>query len=219
VDPVVTVSVVEYRSRPISVVGAVRAPVTFQAEGVVTLLDAISRAQGLAENAGPEILISHSQRVPNGDPVSVIRRVPVKALIGGTDPELNLRLEGGEEIRVPEAGKVFVVGNVKKPGSFPITDGEQTSVMKVLAMAEGALPYSDKMAYIYRAEGGSGGKAQIEIELKKIMDRKAPDVPVLPDDVLYIPENAGRRGRNEMLKESAMLGGGIAAALIMALMR
>jgi polysaccharide export outer membrane protein len=52
VDPVVTVSVVEYRSRPITVAGAVKTPVTFQATGTVTLLDAITRAGGLTENAG-----------------------------------------------------------------------------------------------------------------------------------------------------------------------
>src|SRR5215469_2939765 len=58
VDPVVTVNVVEYRSRPISVVGAVRNPITFQATASMTLLDAISQAGGLADNAGPEILVS-----------------------------------------------------------------------------------------------------------------------------------------------------------------
>src|SRR5580704_16211817 len=58
VDPVVTVSIVEYRSHPITVVGAVKMPVTFQATGNVTLLDAISRAQGLSDNAGTEILVS-----------------------------------------------------------------------------------------------------------------------------------------------------------------
>src|ERR1039458_8012151 len=50
VDPIVTVSVVEYRSRPISVSGAVKRPVTFQATGSVTLLDALAQADGLADN-------------------------------------------------------------------------------------------------------------------------------------------------------------------------
>ena len=46
VDPVVSVSVVEYRSRSITVVGEVKTPTTFQATGVVTVLDAISQAGG-----------------------------------------------------------------------------------------------------------------------------------------------------------------------------
>ena len=59
VNPVVTISVAEYHSRPITVVGAVKSPTTFQAAGRVTLLEAIVRAGGLADNAGLEILVSH----------------------------------------------------------------------------------------------------------------------------------------------------------------
>jgi polysaccharide export outer membrane protein len=58
VAPLVSVSVLEYRSRPITVMGAVRNPIVFQADGPVTLIDAISRAGGLADNAGPDILLS-----------------------------------------------------------------------------------------------------------------------------------------------------------------
>src|SRR5439155_7222838 len=55
--PLVTVSVVEYSSRPISVIGSVKNSITFQAVGRVTLLDAITRAGGLTLEAGPEILV------------------------------------------------------------------------------------------------------------------------------------------------------------------
>src|SRR3989442_4604849 len=58
VDPFVTVSVVEYASRPIHVTGAVRKPLTLQAVGPVTLLDAIPPPEGLTQAPGPEILLS-----------------------------------------------------------------------------------------------------------------------------------------------------------------
>jgi len=61
VEPVVTVTVSEYQSRPISVAGSVRKPVTFQATSSVTLLDALTRAEGLSADAGSEILISRPQ--------------------------------------------------------------------------------------------------------------------------------------------------------------
>ena len=38
--------------------GAVKAPLTFQALGKTTLLEALTRAQGLSEDAGPEILLT-----------------------------------------------------------------------------------------------------------------------------------------------------------------
>jgi len=192
VEPFVTVTVVEYSSRPISVAGAVRSPVTFQASAPVTLLEAVTRAGGLAEDAGSEILISKSQTGPSGIPTALIQRIPVKALIDSADPDANLRLTGGEEVRVPEAGRVFVVGSVKKPGAFVVRDGSETSVLKLLALAEGLVPFASNQAYIYRTEG-SGPKNEIPIELSKIMGRKAPDAALLPNDVLYIPDNRGRR--------------------------
>jgi polysaccharide export outer membrane protein len=192
VDPFVTVTVVEYSSRPISVAGAVRSPVTFQASAPVTLLEAVTRAGGLTEDAGSEILISKRQTGPSGLPTSLIQRIPVKALIDSADPDANLRLTGGEEVRVPEAGRVFVVGNVKKPGAFVVRDGSETSVLKLLALAEGLAPFASNQAYIYRTEG-TGPKNEIPIELTKIMSRKIPDAALLPSDVLYIPDNRGRR--------------------------
>jgi polysaccharide biosynthesis/export protein len=192
VEPFVTVNVAEYSSRPISVAGSVREPLTFQASAPVTLLEAITRAGGLTQSAGSEILISKTQLGSDGLSASLMQRVSVKALIDGTDPEANLKLTGGEEIRVPEAGKVFVVGNVKKPGAFPVEDGAESSVLKMLAMAEGLSPNSGKQAYIYRREA-SGNKNEIPIELSKIMDRKAPDAPLMANDVLYIPDNRNRR--------------------------
>jgi len=192
VDPFVTVTIAEYSSRPVSVAGAVKNPLTFQASAPVTLLEALTRAGGLTADAGSEILVSKTQPGPDGDPTSLIQRIPVKALIDAADPDANLKLSGGEEVRVPEAGKVFVVGNVKKPGAFAVQEGSETSVLKMLALAEGLAPYAAKQAYIYRREA-SGSKNEIPIELSKIMDRKAPDATLLPNDILYVPDNHGKR--------------------------
>ena len=210
VDPLVTITVAEYSSRPISVAGAVKEPLTFQASAPVTLLEAITRAGGLTPVAGSEILVSKTQTGSGGQPTSLMQRVSVKALIEGTDPEANLRLSGGEEVRVPEAGKVFVVGNVKRPGAFPVEDGAETSVLRMLARAEGLTPFAGKLAYIYRREA-SGSKNEIPIEINKIMLRKAPDAPLLANDVLYIPDN--RNGRLGLaILEKLLLFGGTAGA-------
>lgn len=206
VEPVVTVTVVEYHSRPISVAGAVKTPITFQAVGPVTLLDAVTRAGGLSQEAGPEILVSRAQPGEGGAPTFLIQRIPIKGLIDQADPELNLRLTGGEEIRVPEAGKVFVVGNVKKPGAYLIREGAESSVLRVLALAEGLAPYSAKQAFIYRREEGSTVRHEIPIELRKIMQRQASDVPLQPNDIFYIPDNSGRRAGLTALERIASFG-------------
>jgi len=214
VEPIVTVSVVEYRSRPITVVGAVKSPLTFQATGTVTLLDAISKAGGLADNAGSEILLSGQPSGTGDKLVTLTQRIPVRGLIGGEDPTLNLHLKGGEEVRVPEAGRIFVVGNVKHPGAFYITDGSESSVMKALALSEGLDTFSANKAYIYRLEAGNGGRSEIPIELKKIMDRKMPDVPLRSNDILYIPNASGLKASMKVLETSLGLAAGFGTALL-----
>lgn len=192
VDPFVTVTIAEYNSRPISIAGAVKMPLVFQAEGPTTLLEAVARAQGLREDAGGEILVSRSQPGEDGKPILLTRRIPVRGLIDDADPALNLELTGGEEIRVPEARKIYIVGNVKRPGAFPVQDGSGATVFQMLALAEGLAPFAGKKAFIYRRDG-SAGKNEISVALDKIMRRQAPDVPLVANDILYVPDRSGKR--------------------------
>ena len=188
VEPLVTVTISEYYSRPISVMGAVKRPITFQAEAPLTLLDALARAEGLTAEAGPVILVTRRQS--GGD--AVIQRIPVAALIGGASQAVNLSLSGGEQIVIPAMGRVFVVGNVKRPGAFSLRDAEEGTVLQMVALAEGLSPFAAKLAYLYR-RAPDGGRTETAVELEAILKRKHADVPVMPDDILYIPDNKGRR--------------------------
>ncbi len=214
VDPVVTVRLAEVRSRPINVVGAVRAPVTFQASGSVTLLDAITRAGGLAEDAGSEILVSRETTSSDGKQAELVQRIPVRSLLDAVDPALNLVLHGGEEVRVPKAGQFYVLGNVHKAGAFAMTDGSQITVLKALALAEGLDHFTGHVAYIYRSDGPNNGKNEIPIELKKIIDRKAPDVPLMANDILYVPEASGRKAALTTLAQMSMIGASVGTTLL-----
>ena len=206
VDPVVSITMSEYHSHPISIAGAVKNPITFQASSPVTLLDAITRAGGLDKDAGLEILVSRTKKIPGEDkPLVLTQRIPVKGLIDAADPELNVVLVGGEEIRVPEIGKVFVVGMVKKPGAFPIQDSSETTVLQMLALAEGLLGVTGDQAFIYRREG-NGSKNEIPVSLKSIMTRKSPDVSLLANDILYIPENKNRKMALAALEKILLFG-------------
>jgi polysaccharide export outer membrane protein len=213
VDPFVTVNVAEYNSHPISVAGAVKLPLTFQATGPVTLLEAITRAGGLAPEAGPEILVTRTQPGLDGTSSALVQRILVKGLINAADPALNIVLNGGEEIRVPESGKVYVIGNVKMPGAYPVGDGTESTVLQMLALSQGLMPFAAKEAYIYRREG-NGSKNEIPIPLTKIMERKAPDTPLLANDILYVPDNKGRRMTLGALEKVLLLGAGAGSAAI-----
>jgi protein involved in polysaccharide export with SLBB domain len=216
VDPFVTVNVVDYHSRPISVGGAVRNPVIFQAVGKVTLLDALNRAGGLlVDNAsgltGSEIVVSR----PNGDSgPPLVQRIPVKALNAGTDPELNIELIGGEEIRVPEIARLVVTGNVTQPGVYPVLDPiEMNTVKSAIGQAKGLAQYWGTTGYIYRTDE-KGSVHEIKIPLRDIMGRKAPDVTLQARDVLYVPDASNRRITQEIVTMLMGLGPAFTNALI-----
>jgi polysaccharide export outer membrane protein len=210
VDPFVVVNIVEYHSRPISVTGAVKSPVIFQAIGSVSLIDALARAGGVVpDQAGAEIIVTR----PNGDTgVQSIQRIPVKALMLGTDPELNLKLTGGEEIRVPDVGKFIVAGSVAHPGPYPVLDGAANTVTTAIAQAQGTIQFYSHIAYIYRPD--DKGMHEITVELGKILARKSPDITLQARDVLYVPDSSGRRITQTTINSLTGLGSSAASALI-----
>jgi polysaccharide export outer membrane protein len=211
VDPVVTVAIAEFASRPVSVSGAVRRPVLFQATSRTTLLDAIRQAEGFTAEAGHEILVTRAAKPDGG--AALTERVSVRDLMERADPAANLVLEGGEEVRVPEVGRVFVVGNVLKPGALALNDAGGMTVMKALAMSEGLARFATKQAYIYRPVE-NGEKQEIEVELRKIMDRKSPDVSLSAGDILYVPDDRKGRMTAAVIDKIVTFGAGTASSAI-----
>jgi polysaccharide export outer membrane protein len=215
VEPVVTVSVAEYKSRPVSVIGAVKSPLTFQALPGTTLIDAITRAQGLTDDAGADILVTRQVTGVDGKVTDISQRIPTKGLIEKTDGAYNLPLSGGEQVRVPEAGKIFVIGNVKRPGAISVHDAVgNTTVLTAIAMSEGLDRFAQNTAYIFRKD--SANKEGTPVALSDIMARKAADVPLEPNDILYVPDAKAKRITIESLEKALTFGSTLTAAAIYA---
>jgi hypothetical protein len=178
-------------------------------------LDAITRAEGLTTNAGPYILISHPHRSQtDGSTGDLVQRVSVKGLVDDADPTLNMRLWGGEEIRVPEAGRIYVLGNVRKPGAYQITDNGDITVLKLIAQCEGTLPFTNKQAFIFRRVNGQASRAEIPVPLNDIVHRKADDIPLQSNDIVYVPDNKGKRLTAQTLERMANFGVGTASGYV-----
>jgi polysaccharide export outer membrane protein len=137
-DPQVTVFVREYRSDPISVLGAVRTPNIYYIQTRKTLLEVLAMAGGFSETIrtpGRTIQVARKSAradagsaapVPGGaagtpDQQQAIE-VPIKALMQGGDSTWNIWIYPGDSVKVALAGQVYVVGNVFRPGAFPLTD-------------------------------------------------------------------------------------------------
>ena len=205
VDPFVTVTVVDYHSRPISVTGAVKNPTVFQAIGTVNLLEALAKAGGVADNAGGELIITK----PNGDTGGqYTQNIPIRALINGSDPTLNIKLTGGELIRVPVIGMVVVTGNVHLSGVYPVQDTGTTTVLTAIAQAQGFGDFKPPKVYIYRPDD-QGVKHEIPVDITAILQRKSPDVTLQSRDVLYVPDN--NRKKNFSLWADRLSGVGTGA--------
>jgi polysaccharide export outer membrane protein len=209
VNPIVTVTILEYDNRVVSVVGAVHKPLTLQITGTTRLLDALAKAEWLTPEAGPDLLLSRP-----GD--SVPMRINLKELLSGSDSTLNVELSGNEQIRIPEARKIYVIGDVKKPAAVPIRENAEFTVLKVLAVVEVTTTFSSPTIWIYRMPEGKKDRVEIPVELKKILARKSPDVPLLPDDILYIPDRTGTRITVSTAEKMSGLAGSIIGGLIYA---
>jgi len=102
-DPHVTVSVWEYLSQWVNLVGEVAQPGRYYMTGPMTLIDAITQAGGLTVHAGKEILVT--RRPEEVDPASAgeVFRVEIAALFSAEGGKLNLRLRSGDIVNVATA--------------------------------------------------------------------------------------------------------------------
>jgi len=194
-DPQVTVAIKEVRSSPVTVAGAVNKPARLQMQGRVTLLQAITEA-GSFHEAGSKVIIDRPAHVAaNGTPVGpevlVIQVKDLQTKPG--DPTVNIDLQAGDIVTVSPAEYVFVGGAVNKPGKLGMNDVPTWSVLSALA-AVGNVTKVAKMEHsvILRA-GPNGTTTEIPLNIKKVLDRKDPDVKLTANDIILVPESAGRK--------------------------
>ena len=225
-DPHVDVLVSSVESHPVSVVGAVKKPGVFQVRGPKTVLEMLSAAEGLSDDAGDDVLVmrgagwqrtdllANSPEVANGEPTAgeatpapnvperndqpkgdekETARVNLKNLLETGDARLNVPVYPGDIVKVPRAGVVYVVGEVRKPGGFVLKSNEEMTVLKAMALAEGlTLTAVKDQARIIRTDAVSGEKKEIPINLGKILDGKTPDPALQAADIVFIPNSNGK---------------------------
>ncbi len=166
-DPHVTVFVREVQSHAVSVFGAVRKPGVYQIRGAKSLVEVLSMAEGLAEDAGDTALVIHrgaagsapptneadanASSIPGATTEKTQQAAPavsgtseaggieinLKSLLQSGDPVWNIPVYPGDVVKVTRAGVVYVVGEVKKPGGYLLKNNENISVLQAIALAEG----------------------------------------------------------------------------------
>ena len=183
-DPHVTVSVLEMRSKGVSVLGAVNAPGVHQVAGRTTLLDVLAQAQGLSEAAGNRITVTR----PGAAGEQNID-VNLSSLLYAGTPAENVEIRAGDIVHVHNASLVYVVGEVNNPGGFTMPLGEQMTVLQALSMAQGTNSIAADWNSVIVRTLPDGSQVEVPVDVGKVLDGEVPPPAMEPSDVLYIPKN------------------------------
>jgi polysaccharide export outer membrane protein len=220
-NPEVSVNVVELRSQPISIIGSVTSPGVLQLQGRKTLVEVLAMAGGVREEAGYRVKITRQKEwgpIPLADAVPdpsgqfTVAEVNLKGIMEAKFPVENILVMPNDVISVPRAEMVYVVGEVKKAGGFILGEQAHVSVLKALSMASGLeKTAAPSKARILRATATQDTKrTEIAINLKNILSGKDKDVPMEPDDILFVPSNQTRSAAIRVAEAALQIGSGIA---------
>lgn len=191
VNPQVAVRVKEHRSQWVTLVGEVVRPGKYYLQGQKTLLDLLTEAGGFSAQASGEVMVSHSDAVlvagRDGDAPD---DETVRVFLSPEQPPaqqkqaLSLRLRNGDIVTATSTQFFYVSGEVKHPGSYPITPG--LSVLKAVSVAGGLSKFASKGKVEILRKLPNGETKRIKVDLGDIEGGKKPDVPLEAEDIIKV---------------------------------
>jgi polysaccharide export outer membrane protein len=218
-EPEVTVGIAEFKSQPVSVMGAVKTPGVYQVQGRKNLIEVLSASGGLEQDAGDSVRITRRKEwgavpLPGAHPDASgqfsVAEVNLRELMQAKDPLLNIEIQPQDVVTVPRASLVYVMGEVRKPGGFTLRDKETVSILQALSMSEGLGPMAAaKNARILRATDGKAQRQEIPVDLKQILAGRAEDIALRPDDILFVPNSASKSAFTRGLQAALEMGTGV----------
>lgn len=213
VNPQVMVAVKDYLSSKVHVLGEAEKPGLFYLTGPTTLLEMLSKAGGLARTAGRELVLVRTERAPGATaPVStVLLRFDLRKIQAG-DVRENILLQNGDMMFVPKASAFFVLGEVNKPGTFPLD--KEISVLEAVTLAGGfsgtAAPSGAKVL----RRTAEGKQETISIDLSGAVPRdknfriEAGDTVMVPKgNTFFVFGEVRKPGAYQLDKETNVLEG------------
>lgn len=182
-NPVVGVSLRQINSYRIYIIGSVAKPGVVSSQSEITLLQALALAGGVTP--GTDLTLSYvargNQRL----------EVDFRKLLMEGDLTHNPLLKP-EDVVVVQANPrnaVFIMGEVRNPGSFPLDRESNFTILKALARAGGFGDFArPSRSIIIREEGA--GKRIIPVDVEEIMEdpKEAEDILLQPGDVVIVPQ-------------------------------
>jgi polysaccharide export outer membrane protein len=220
-NPEVSVTVTDYRSQPVTVIGAVNTPGVIQLRRPTRLMEVISEAGGLRADAGDKVLITRqappanatSEAASGDDRRFLSRDIDLRKIIEGTDPSENVLVDPHDLITIPKAKMVYVVGEVGRPGGY-VLDGHSStlSVLQAIALAGGLTKTAkaNETRILRPGPEDSTKREETTIDLRRILASKAPDLNLHADDILFVPNSNTRSAGIRALQMAVDVGTGLA---------
>lgn len=182
-NPSVSVTIKEYKSRQVSILGAVNNPGAYTIISQRTLLQLLSEAGGLNAAAGRKCFIFRqgASRI----------EIDLADLMDNGNPALNIPILPGDVINIPTETKVtvYVLGAVRNPGAVELSSSMPVTLLAAIARAGGPSEQASKSGIQIRRRDAAGQEQVIKANLKDILSGKSPDIDLLPGDVINVPES------------------------------
>ena len=165
------------------VLGEVKRPGAFTLEKDTTVLEAITLAGGFTERSAPSVARVLRKR-PDGSQESV------SLDLSGADPRArDFLLSEADTVLVPAGNSFYVLGEVRKPGSYQLE--QAATAIEGIAMAGGfterAAPNRTKIIRTHK----DGRQETLIVDLNEVLKRgrKDKDVTLTANDVIVVPES------------------------------
>lgn len=180
----VSVQVVEFASKPISVVGAVVRPGRIGASGNTTLIQAITQAGGLTAGHGKELYILRTARNGLSEQVAI----NIDQLMVEGRPELNVPLSPNDLVNVPldTPIAIYIAGEVMKPGKLEFKSSQTPTLLRAIMAAGGQTDRASRTAIINRVVNGR--EQTIKINYRDIINGARKDEVLRDNDTVFIKE-------------------------------
>lgn len=181
----VSVQVVEYGSKPISVVGAVTKPGSIGVSGNISLVQAITAAGGLANGYGKTLYVLRTGANGLTEQLSI----DIEDLMVNGNPDLNIPLAPNDVVNVQmdQPITIYVWGEVMRPGNVSFRRSQSPTLMQAIASAGGPTDRASKTAKISRTVNGK--TVVIQTNYRSVANGDKQDIPLLDGDTIFLKES------------------------------
>lgn len=227
----VSISLKETRLHTVLVSGEIKSPGSYPIYGPTRLIDVLVKAGGVMPTAGDDAIISRADTGARADVAESARTgqsnlsangqsfsLNIRKLVETGDDETNIFLYPGDRVTVQRADLIYVLGAVGRPGGYVLNDTRtRITALKALAMA-GDVNNVAKRSHIriLRRDPASQTeqRKEIPVDYPAIAKGKIPDIRLLPDDILFVPESGSLKALHASMQAAVSVASTGGSALL-----